>query len=239
MNSTLWNADSQISERYLLQCVVEVAKAAFRAKACSVFVVDDETDELVFEAVAGEGESHLVGTRFSAGTGIAGWVVASGQPFIADDLEESRFDQEAAQETGYVPRTIAAAPILHEGLCIGVLEVLDRDAARDELETLELVGLLSTQAAAGIALLRQIRQGTHHAAGNTGAAADNTDVLRSIATDLPRLDADDERLVAQVLAVAGEITRRAAFRRPVPGSNPTPPASAEGDRSSSTEGRDQ
>jgi len=216
MNSTPWDADSQISERYLLQCVVEVAKAAFRAKACSVFVADDDTDELVFEAVAGEGESHLVGTRFSAGTGIAGWVMASGQPFIADDLEESRFDQEAAQETGYVPRTIAAAPILHEGLCIGVLEVLDRDSARDELETLELVGLLSTQAAAGIALLRQIRRSARRTTGPGGAVADNAEVLRSIAADLNSLDADDERLLTQVLAVAGEVSRQAAARHPRP-----------------------
>jgi hypothetical protein len=135
---------------------------AFRARACSVFVVDDQTGDLVFEAVAGEGQDHLVGTRFSAGTGIAGWVGASGQPLIADDLSGTSFSQQAASETGYVPTTIAAAPILHEGRCIGVLEVLDRDSMRDELETLELVGLLSAQAAAGIALLQQVRHSARY-----------------------------------------------------------------------------
>ncbi|WP_328901990.1 MULTISPECIES: GAF domain-containing protein [unclassified Streptomyces] len=233
MNPTRRDAESRISEKYLLQSVVEVAKAAFRAKACSVFVVDTETDELIFEAVAGEGESHLVGTRISSGTGIAGWVVASGQPLIADDLQESSFDQEAARETGYVPHTIAAAPILHEGLCIGVLEVLDRDAERDELETLELVGLLSTQAAAGIALLRQLRRSSRRPAGGIPSATDNAEALEGIAVDLPRLGSDDEQLLAQVLAVAREITRRAAE------TSAAGPSRTDGYGRSTSEGREQ
>ena len=38
------------------QSIVEVARAIFGAKASSIFLLDEETDELVFEAVAGEGE---------------------------------------------------------------------------------------------------------------------------------------------------------------------------------------
>ena len=45
----------------LLRSVVEVARAIFGAKASSVFLLDEATDELVFAAVAGEGEEHLVG----------------------------------------------------------------------------------------------------------------------------------------------------------------------------------
>jgi len=41
--------------RSLLQATVEVARAIFHAKAASVFLLDQEADELVFEAVAGEG----------------------------------------------------------------------------------------------------------------------------------------------------------------------------------------
>ena len=41
--------------RALLQATVEVARAIFHAKAASVFLLDEEADELVFEAVAGEG----------------------------------------------------------------------------------------------------------------------------------------------------------------------------------------
>ena len=44
---------SEESFRSLLQSVVEVARAIFGAKASSIFLFDEDTDELVFEAVAG------------------------------------------------------------------------------------------------------------------------------------------------------------------------------------------
>ena len=43
-------------QRALLASIVDVARAIFRAKAASVFLHDAESDELVFEAVSGEGE---------------------------------------------------------------------------------------------------------------------------------------------------------------------------------------
>ena len=65
------------AHRSLLQATVEVARAIFGAKAASVFLLDEEADELVFEAVAGEGEDELIGMRFPSGTGIAGWVLTT------------------------------------------------------------------------------------------------------------------------------------------------------------------
>ena len=41
--------------RALLQSIVEVARAIFGAQASSIFLLDEDADELVFEAVAGEG----------------------------------------------------------------------------------------------------------------------------------------------------------------------------------------
>ena len=73
---------SEESYRELLQSIVEVARAIFGARASSVFLHDDETDELVFEAVSGEGEESLVGRRFPSSTGIAGWVLVTGQSLV-------------------------------------------------------------------------------------------------------------------------------------------------------------
>ena len=63
--------------RALLQSTVETARAIFHAKASSAFLLDEETDELVFEAVAGEGADTLVGRRFPSSTGVAGWVLVT------------------------------------------------------------------------------------------------------------------------------------------------------------------
>ena len=52
---------SEENYRELLQAIVEVARAIFGARASSVFLHDESTDELVFEAVAGEGAGELIG----------------------------------------------------------------------------------------------------------------------------------------------------------------------------------
>ncbi|WP_424210943.1 GAF domain-containing protein [Streptomyces sp. BI20] len=156
---TLPADDATPTERRLLRSIVEVARHAFGAAASSIFLVDPDTGELVFEAVAGEGDDRLVGTRFPAGTGIAGWVVASGQTMLVDDLRESKhFAGDAAESTGYVPNSIMAAPLFGDDACIGVLEVLDRGVHEvREMADVELLDLLADQAAIGLELLTRLR----------------------------------------------------------------------------------
>lgn len=77
---------SEQAHTALLQSIVEVARAIFGAHAASIFLLDEAADELVFEAVAGEGEGELVGRRFPSGTGVAGWVLVTRQPLALDDL---------------------------------------------------------------------------------------------------------------------------------------------------------
>ncbi|HZS24097.1 MAG TPA: GAF domain-containing protein [Gaiellaceae bacterium] len=146
--------------RSLLRATVEVARAIFRAQAASVFLLDEEADELVFEAVAGRGSESLVGQRFPASTGVAGWVLVTRQPLVVDDLaRDARFSREAAESTGYVPRSLMAVPLLTEDEVLGVLEVLDRPA--DEpftLADMDLLGLFGNQAAIALELLQRARR---------------------------------------------------------------------------------
>src|SRR5881227_2869496 len=101
--------------RALLQATVETARGIFHAKASSVFLLDEETDELVFEAVAGEGADTLIGKRFPSSTGVAGWVLVTRQSIVVDDLAaDPRFGRDAAESTGFVPKGLMAVPLLHE-----------------------------------------------------------------------------------------------------------------------------
>ena len=151
---------SEDEHRALLQGIVEVARAIFGSKAASVFLYDEETDELVFEAVAGEGEGDLVGRRFPSSTGIAGWVLVTRQQLVIDDARtDERFGRAAAESTGYVPNKILAVPLLSEEEALGVLEVLDPPPGmRDPLADMELLSLFAGQAAAALALLRRARR---------------------------------------------------------------------------------
>jgi GAF domain-containing protein len=148
------------SHRELLQSVVEVARAIFRAKASSIFLLDEAADELVFEAVAGEGAGELVGKRFPSSTGIAGWVLVTRQPLVIDDVTaDKRFGRDVAESTGYVPKGLMAVPLLHEERSLGVLEVLDRPAdTRFTLKEMDLLGAFANQAAIALDLLQRARR---------------------------------------------------------------------------------
>jgi GAF domain-containing protein len=150
---------SEEGYRALLQSIVEVARAIFGARASSVFLHDEGTDELVFEAVAGEGAGELVGRRFPSSTGVAGWVLVTRQPLVIEELEQDpRFAREAAESTGFVPKGLMAVPLLHEDRALGVLEVLDRpQKAAFSLAEMELLGLFANEAAIALDLLQRAR----------------------------------------------------------------------------------
>ena len=144
----------------LLSAIVQVARAIFGAKASSVLLLDEESDELVFEAVVGEGEESLLGVRFPADHGIAGWVLATRTPLVIEDVrKDPRFAADVAEGTGYVPSGLMAAPLLFDEEILGVLEVLDRpEQAHFSLQEMDLLGLFANQAAIAVNLLLSARQ---------------------------------------------------------------------------------
>jgi GAF domain-containing protein len=187
--------------RELLQSIVEVARAIFRAKASSVFLLDEATDELVFEAVAGEGSESLVGQRFPSSTGIAGFVLVSRQPLVIEDvLEDPRFSRETAESTGFVPKGLMAVPLLHDERALGVLEVLDRPSdAHFSLAEMELLGLFANQAAIALDLLLRARR-AQEALADRGDAA----VLARLAQKLEQRRAEEEDATAAEFLAALE-----------------------------------
>jgi GAF domain-containing protein len=151
---------AEAGQRELLQSIVEVARAIFGAKASSIFLLDEEADELVFEAVAGEGSDTLIGQRIPSSTGIAGWVATSGEPLVLSDVgRDPRFARDVAEATGYVPRGLMAVPLLHGERVLGVLQVLDRPKEeRFSLAEMDLLGLFAHQAAIALELLGRARR---------------------------------------------------------------------------------
>ena len=161
---------SEDSFRALLAAIVEVARSIFGAKASSILLLDEETEELVFEAVVGEGEDTLLGTRFPVGKGIAGWVLATQTPLVIEDVaQDPRFAKDVAEDTGYVPSGLMAAPLLHEERALGVLSVLDRpEQSLFSLKEMELLGLFANQASIAVDLLLKARKANRVLEENDG-----------------------------------------------------------------------
>jgi GAF domain-containing protein len=171
----------------LLRSIVEVARAIFGARGSSIFLLDEEADELVFAAVAGDQDQFLVGNRFPSSTGIAGWVASSRTPLVIEDVQsDPRHAREIAEKSGYVPKGIMAVPLLDDDRVLGVLQVLDRpQEARFSLQEMELLGLFANQAAIALGLLGSAR--TARAALEGDAAAS---VVARLAGALERLEPD-------------------------------------------------
>ena len=132
--------------------VTAVALRYFNAAACSIAVVDDEAEELLYVAASGAGADAVVGMRLPVGRGIGGWVAQSGQPIAVSDLSrDTRFARDVAESTSYVPNALLAVPIENGERLLGVLSVLDRDEGRaDAAGDLDAAALFATQAAAAI-----------------------------------------------------------------------------------------
>ena len=163
----------------LLQSIVDVARALFGAQAASIMLYDEESEALEFAAVSGAGSDTLVGRRIPAGTGVAGWVLATRQPITIEDVaHDPRFASDVASSTGYVPKGLMSAPLLHGERALGVLSVLDRpQRVQFSLIEMDLLGAFATQAALALQVVQAARRGT---AGRHPAVARVEEALQTL-----------------------------------------------------------
>ena len=189
----------------VLDGIVRTARAIFGARAASVMLLDEPAGELVFRAVAGEGEADLVGRRLPAGAGIAGFTLVSRQPLVLDDVsQDPRFSREAAESTGYVPRGLMSVPLARGERAIGVLQVLDRQAGRFGLKEMELLGLFATQAAAALDVLERARRAQAILEGSDDSLA----AVARVAQALDLLEGDRRAASERLLAALAEVLGR-------------------------------
>ncbi len=142
--------------RLLLSGLIEAAKKLFDAAAASVLMLDHATNELVFEASS---DQEVLGMRFPAHQGIAGWVMMTGEPIAVGDVRrDPRFARDFAESTGYVPKSILAVPMIVGDEVEGVMEILDKkSAASFGLDDMELMGMFARPAAVGVEQARLVR----------------------------------------------------------------------------------
>ena len=106
----------------LLEQIVRTAMHVLNARAGSLYLLDEERDELIFEVALGERATPLRGQRVPLGQGVAGWVAATGQALaVADVQQDPRWSQEIGRTVGYMPRTMLAIPLLLRDDVLGVL----------------------------------------------------------------------------------------------------------------------
>jgi GAF domain-containing protein len=143
---------SPISHSRLLEMIVQTAASVIPSRAASLFLIEEEAEELVFEVALGSKAEEVRKFRIPLGHGIAGLVAVSGQPMaISDARSDPRQAADIAQSVGYEPESILGVPLFYEEEVVGVLELLDRESAPSYSSAdMATLGLFANQAAVAI-----------------------------------------------------------------------------------------
>jgi signal transduction protein with GAF and PtsI domain len=141
-----------IDHTRLLQLILETAARVIDAEFGTLFLVDQETEELVFEVTLRGDIEELRKHRLPLGHGVAGLVAATGEPTaIADAASNPLHAADFSNRLGYQPTSILCVPLIYNDQVIGVLQLLDKIGARSfNTEDMARLGLFAEQAATAI-----------------------------------------------------------------------------------------
>jgi Nif-specific regulatory protein len=108
----------------LVALIINSARRLFAAEACSIAVMDEGANELVFAYSDGGAEVGKI--RMKPGQGIVGWVAQTGEPVVCrDTTKDSRWYRGVDAKTGFHTQSLMCAPLRQRGALIGAIEVLN------------------------------------------------------------------------------------------------------------------
>jgi diguanylate cyclase (GGDEF)-like protein len=133
-------ANSILEPRKVIELVVEKIRELIPSEAWSLMMVDEEKQELVFEAAVGAKARDVSALRLKIGEGVAGWVAQCGKPAIVNDAaRDPRFSARVDTRTQFETRSILCAPLVSRGRTIGVLEIINKQGGPFTRADLQLV----------------------------------------------------------------------------------------------------
>jgi diguanylate cyclase (GGDEF)-like protein len=133
-------ANSILEPRKVIELVVEKIRHLVPSEAWSLMMLDEERQELVFEAALGAKSRDVTAFRLKVGEGVAGWVAQTGKPAIVNDTaRDARFSPRVDHRTQFETRSILCAPLVSRGRTIGVLEIINKRGGRFTRQDLDLV----------------------------------------------------------------------------------------------------
>ena len=204
----------------LLEQIADVATDLLACDRASIFVHDQERNELVACPALGVDSGTL---RIPDDAGIVGDVIRSGQAVQVDDVTtDERFNPEVDKETGYTTRNLLCVPLRDgEGEIMGAFELINRLEGHFDQDDLEALEHLAGHAAVALSntrehqrlsrsrdqLTEQVARGAR-LIGNSPAIIALRDTIERLAnTDLPVLvlgaSGTGKEVVSRALHVGG------------------------------------
>jgi len=137
----------------ILENVMTISKQVMNADASSLMLIDEKTNELVYEVALGAVGTKLKQEyRLKMGQGIAGSVAREGKPLLLEDAyTHPRFYRGHDEATGYRTKSMITVPLRVRGRTTGVAQVINRlDDKPFDSDDLELFVALCSLASIAI-----------------------------------------------------------------------------------------
>ena len=162
--NTLIETNALINSNYadlnsLLTQILESATQLCGGEACSLLLVNKETQELHFEISVGGAGSEVKRFTIKMGEGIAGWVAAHNRSIIVQDAESDERHRQEAKDTNFPSKAMMAVPMRVKDECLGVIEITNKkDGKQFTQEDLEWLEIFATQAGIAVVNARSIEK---------------------------------------------------------------------------------
>ncbi len=129
----------------LLRGILDLSQEVLQSEAATLFLVDHDTDELVFKIVNGPEAKNLQGKRIKIGEGIAGRTAREGKSFVVNRPKSSGYADKFDKQTGFSTESLLAAPLIIDGETIGVIEVINSRGGDYNERSKEIIEQLAAQ----------------------------------------------------------------------------------------------
>jgi signal transduction histidine kinase len=129
-----------------LDVLLERSAGLLGAKASAILLRDGESGVLQFRGARGGRPDLVKSLRLPIGKGIAGTVVQTGLPIVANEIERERtHDASLADKVGYPIRNAICVPLGRDGAIHGAIELLNKPGGFEQrdLDVLLLVAELA------------------------------------------------------------------------------------------------
>ena len=151
INRVGWALTSTLDPNEVLDTLLDQVRSLLEVVACSIWLTDSETGELVCRDSIGPERDSVIGWRLTPGQGVAGWVAQNGENLIVPDVyADNRHCTDVDQRTGLPLRSILSVPLRMKEKIIGVLQVVDTAVDRFSTDDLDLVEPIAASAAIAI-----------------------------------------------------------------------------------------
>ena len=127
LNDITRQLTSTLDQEPLLQYILENSVNILNCEAGTLFLMDEQTGDLIFRVAVSPVATNLLGQRIPAGQGIVGRAVQLRAPVIENDAQRSASHYEGTdKQTGFISRSLLAVPMQFKERVLGVIEVINR-----------------------------------------------------------------------------------------------------------------